>query len=835
MFHIGRKEDIEKSEKLKDLKNQKKQLKKELQEQEKKLRELRELKDISNIKKKIETKKRKHSPRNVSENIFYQNLYENGLMRVDDTTFSKMVSFSDINYQIADSEMQLSIFNDYCSFLNRFDPNTQVQLLLRTRRFNEAEFNSSLLIPDKEMIDFPKKYVNEFNKMLRSKALESSTSMIREKYITFSINAENEHEAIKQLNRIEDDVKLSLNRLGCVTHTLNGKERLRIFHEFFRPNERTFNFDYSYLVRDNRTTKDYIYPSLLDYNFNRKGRYYMTDDYYGCTMNISNLPPDLTDEFISQLSELEFNQIINIHFNSVDVNVAKQSVLTRISYMESQKITEQQKAVRNNYDPDLINNELRSELDDAYKLLDDLDKRNQKMFLTTILIYTSASTVDELENNIYKIAAVARKHNIDIEYSSLQQCNGMNSSLPIGVNFMKPRRTLTTASLAIFMPFTTQELMMKNGFFYGVNALTRNMITFDRRTGLKASNGLILATPGSGKSFLSKEEIFQILATSNDQVIIIDPEGEYISLTNGFNGTVVDVSASSASRVNPFECDEEYGAGEEDPIKAKAGSLLALFEVILGTSEGLSTIQRSILDRCIIAIYSDYFNNSERTKADTPTFRKFYEVLKLQPEQEAKNLVVALEMYVTGSFSIFSELTNVDCDKQLVDYNILNLQNSMKTVGMHVVLDHVWNKIIENYRKGIRTWIYIDEFYLMLQNQHTAEFFEKLWKRARKWGAVPTGITQNVEDLLNSPMARTIISNTEFLILLNQANIDGEILANMKNISKEQLNYITNSEPGHGLLLVDKSIIPFINEFPTDTELYKLMTTKFEDKVNSNA
>jgi len=470
----------------------------------------------------------------------------------------------------------------------------------------------------------------------------------------------------------------------------------------------------------------------------------------------------------------------------------------------------------------MIPYELKYSLAEAEELLDDLQNKNQRMFKATILIFTSADSDEELDENVYQILSTARKNNCKIGYLDYLQEEGLNSTLLLGYNFVEIQRTLTTASTAIFIPFTTQELFQKGGMYYGLNALSRNLIFFDRKT-LKNANGFILGTPGSGKSFTAKREMVNVLLNTDDEVMIIDPESEYTSLVKGFGGEVINVSSSSNVNINPLDITMNY-ADDEDPLSLKAEFMLSLCELLIGGRNGLTASEKTIIDRTVKLTYAHHFSSPKRYPV--PTLVDFYEVLKKQPEIEAENIALSLELYVKGSLGVFAKPTNIDINNRLVCYDIKDLGKQLRTMGMLIVLDQIWNRITQNRAIGKRTWIYMDEIYLLFQNEYSANFLFELYKRARKWGAIPTGITQNVEDLLISDLARRMLSNSDFIIMMNQATTDRLELAQLLNISNQQLGYVTNANAGQGLLFSGDSIIPFIDKFPINTRLYQMMTTK---------
>ena len=756
----------------------------------------------------------------MQQSIKYKRMFEDGICEVVDGFYSKSIKFSDINYQIARREEQVDIFSKYCEFLNYFDATIPVQITIVNRTIDKSEFKKQMFL--KKHNDGLNAYREEYNQMLNDKALEGQNSILREKYLTFSAFAPDHDSAISTLSRIETDVLGNFKSLGCDVKTLSGVERLELLHSVFIQNKYPFTFKYDYLVSSDLKTKDFIAPDSFD--FSDKSRFEFGDR-FGQVLYLKDLPPDLSDKLLSEISDLPINMHINMHINSVEQDKALDLVKQKISFMEQQKIDEQKKALKSGYDVDMIPYELKYSLNEAEELLDDLQNKNQRMFRATILIFTSADSIEKLDDNIYQISSVARKNNCKVGNLDYLQEEGMNSSLPLGLNHIEIQRTLTTASTAIFIPFTTVELFQPGGMYYGLNALSRNLIFFDRKS-LKNANGFILGTPGSGKSFAAKREMVNVLLNTDDEVLVIDPEREYAPLASGFGGEIIHISAGSKTHINPLDVTMDY-SDDDDPLLLKSEFILSLCELLIGGRNGLSAAEKTVIDRSVKITYAKYFSNPE--KNPIPTLLDFHQVLKDQPEQEAINISLALELYVTGSLSVFAQPTNIDIKNRFVIFDIKDLGKQLRTMGMLIVLDQIWNRITQNRAIGKRTWIYIDEIYILFQNEYSANYLFELYKRARKWGGIPTGITQNVEDLLISDLARRMLSNSDYIMMLNQAPTDRAELAQLLNISNQQLGYVTNANAGQGLIFSGSSIIPFIDKFPTETKLYQMMTTKPEE------
>jgi len=747
-------------------------------------------------------------------------MFEDGICDVGHGLYSRSIKISDINYQIARREEQESVFSRYCELLNYCESTTFIQISILNRRI-ERDFLTenvfSTLIGDDLDV-----YRKQLNGILAEKALEGQNSIVREKYLTFSTFASSYINSIKVLARMETELCGLLKSIGCDTHVLTGIERLELIHCITNPDNK-FAWDYENLVVNGLTTKDAVAPS--SFNFRDSKSQFEMGNIVAQVVFLKDLPARLVDDLISDLSDLPIDMTITLHINSVDQDKAFDDVKRKITFMEQQKIDEIKKAQKAGYDSDMIPYELRYSLEEAQSLLNDLQNKNQRMFKVTLLIYTYADNVDALNENIYQIMAAARKKNCRIATLDYLQEEGFNSTLPIGKNHMEIQRTLTTSSAAIFIPFTTMELYQKGGIYYGLNGLSRNLIFFDRKT-LKAPNGIILGSSGSGKSFAAKGELIRVLLNDpNSEVIVIDPEREYGILTNVLFGEVVNISAGSRNFINPMDINMDY-ADDEEPLYLKSDFILTICELLIGGKQGLTAGQRSIISRAVLLTYQPYFANPSRPM---PTLKDLYQNIKKQVEPEARGIALDLELYIDGTLSVFANATNVDTTKRLVVYDIRDLGKQLRTFGMLVVLDQIWNRITRNRVIGRRTWIYIDELQLLFSNDYSANYFFELWSRSRKWGAIPTGITQNVETLLLSDLARRMLSNSDFIMMLNQATPDRVELAGLLNISNDQLSHVTNSEPGQGLLFAGKSIVPFIDKFPTDTDLYRMMTTKIEE------
>ena len=662
--------------------------------------------------------------------------------------------------------------------------------------------------------------------MLRNQLAKGNNGLVRTKYLTFGIEADNIREAKPKLERIETDILNNFKVLGVSAYPLNGVERLQIMYETFnQDNKVPFRFSYDDVLRTGLNTKDYIAPSSFVF---KNGKDFQMGDTIGAVSYLQILAPELTDKMLAEFLEMDCNLLVNLHIQSIDQMKAIKLVKAKVTDINRMKIEEQKKAVRSGYDMDIIPSDLNTYGGEAKRLLEDLQSRNERMFLVTVVFLNTAKNKQELENVVFQTAGIAQKYNCALKRLDYQQEPGLMSSLPLGKNWIPIKRALTTTSTAIFVPFTTQELFMGGeSIYYGLNALSNKLIMADRKK-LKNPNGMILGTPGSGKSFSAKREITNAFLVTDDDIIICDPEAEYSALVHKFDGQVVKISSSSTNYINPMDINLNYSE-DDNPVALKADFILSLCELIMGGKDGLQPIEKTVIDRCVHQIYQKYFDNP--VPDNMPILEDLYYALLKQDEKEAHHVATALEIYVKGSLKLFNHRTNVDINNRLVCFDIKELGNQLKKIGMLIVQDQVWGRVTANRNEGKSTRYYIDEFHLLLRDEQTANYSVEIWKRFRKWGGLPTGITQNVKDLLRSPEIANILENSDFIYMLNQASEDRNILAQRLNISPHQLSYVTNSGEGEGLLFYGNVILPFIDRFPTDTELYRIMTTKLSEIV----
>ena len=758
--------------------------------------------------------------KSAQDTIPYQRMYPDGICRVTDKLYTKTIRFQDINYQLAQNEDKAAIFESWCDFLNYFDSSIKFQLSFLNMTANTKDYESSIHIKSQQD-DFDS-IRTEYTEMLHNQLSKGNNGLVKTKYLTFGIEVDSVKIAKPRLERIENDLWNGFKRLGVAVESLDGKERLKLCHNMLHMDGNVpFRFDWKWLAPSGLSTKDFIAPSSFEF---REGRIFKTGNKFGAMSFLQILAPELNDRILADFLDMESNLLLTMHIQSVDQTKAIKTIKRKITDLDKMKIEEQKKAVRAGYDMDIIPSDLATYGAEAKKLLQDLQSRNERMFLLTFLVMNTADTKQELENIVFGAAGIAQKHNCLLVRLDFQQEQGFLSSLPLGLNQVEIERSLTTSATAIFVPFTTQELFQSSGeaLYYGLNALSNNLIMVDRKK-LKNPNGLILGTPGSGKSFSAKREVTNIFLITTDDIIICDPEAEYYPLVNRLKGQVIKISPTSPDYVNPMDINLNYSE-DENPLSLKSDFILSLCELIVGGKDGLKPVEKSIIDRCVRLIYADYLADPVAEKM--PILGDLYDALENQEEKEAQHIRAALEIYVTGSLNLFNHRTNVDITNRLVCFDIKELGKQLKKLGMLVVQDQVWNRVTVNRAEKRSTRYYMDEFHLLLKEEQTAAYSVEIWKRFRKWGGIPTGITQNVKDLLSSREVENIFENSDFIYMLNQASGDRQILAKQLNISPHQLSYVTHSGEGEGLLFYGNVILPFTDKFPKDTELYSIMTTK---------
>ncbi len=767
------------------------------------------------------------TPRTSQQTIPLERMFPDGICRVGEDYYTKTIQFQDINYQLAQQEDKTEIFEEWCGFLNFFDSSVHFQLSFMNFATEVGDFEKKIAIP--HQADRFNDVRDEYSGILLKNMQAGNNGLTKVKYITFGIHADSMKSAKPRLTHIEVDILNNFKRLGVIAETLNGAQRLELMHRQMHMGETgKFRFDWKYLVNSGLSVKDFIAPSSFEFP---NGRYFKMGDTW-CAMSFLSIDAsDISDRMLADFLGMESSQIVTMHLQSVDQNEAIKTIKHTITELDRSKIEEQKKAVRAGYDMEIIPSDLATYGKDAKALLKELQSQNERMFLLTFIVMNTGKTKEELDNNIFQASSIAQKHSCNLVRLDFQQEQGLVSTLPLAYNEVDIQRGMTTSSTAIFVPFTTQELFQdhRGVLYYGLNALSNNLIMVDRKL-LKNPNGLILGTPGSGKSFAAKREIVNSFLVTDDDIIISDPEAEYRPMVEYLGGQVIRISPTSDQYINPMDINMNYSE-DDNPVMLKVDFILSLCELIMGSKDGLQPAEKTIIDRCVRQVYRKYLENP--CPENIPILEDLYNLLLQQEEPEAKYVATALEIYVTGSLNVFNHRTNVELHNRLVCFDIKDLGKQLKKIGMLIIEDQVWGRVSENREAGKSTRYIMDEMHLLLREEQTAAYTVEIWKRFRKWGGMPTGVTQNVKDLLASREVENIFENSDFILMLNQAVGDRAILAKQLNISPHQLSYVTHSGEGEGLIFYGNVILPFVDRFPKETKLYKVLTTKFAEKENA--
>lgn len=771
---------------------------------------------------RAERRQRKRRILSAQQTIPYVRMLPDGVCQLPGNLFSRTLLYEDINYSVASTEDQSAIFNGWSSFINYFDSSIPFQLSFVNHRAHSGGQYRINIPPAHDAFDSVR---NEFSGMLKGQIAKSNNGICRTKYITFTVPANDLTDARPRLGRVEADILGNFKRLGVQAQPLDGRERLEVLYGQTHPGPQRepFRFSWQETVKTGLGTKEAVTP-FEGFDFSQH-RTFRVGRYWGAASYLQIMASEMSDQLLREILELDAELTVTLHMQTVDQTKAVKMIKGKVSDIDRMKVEEQKKAMRAGYDPDILPPDLVTFSKDAADLLTDLQSRNERMILLTFTVVNLAPNRQRLENDIFTVAGIAQKYNCALRRLDWQQEQGFASSLVLGHNQVPIQRGMTTSSAAIFIPFITRELRMGGqSLYYGMNALSHNVIMADRKK-LKSANGLYLGSTGSGKSFAAKRELINVFLATKDRVIVVDPMGEYAPLVKRLGGQVIEISPDSPHYINPM--DIQMGLGDEDsPLSMKADFLLSLCELVVGGKEGLQPIEKTVIDRCVRQVYRELALGIG--SGTMPLLQDLYEELRRQPEPEALRVATALELYCTGSLNLFNHQTNVNLNSRVVCFVLKGMGENLRKIAMHITNEFVSGAVNTNFANGIATWCYFDEFHILLKDALTASYFVSIWRMLRKKGCVPSALTQNVKSFLASSEVEDILDNTDFLLLLSQAQSDRAILAKKLNISEHQLSYITQSNSGEGLLSYGGVMIPFTDRFPKG-EIYDLLTTRPED------
>lgn len=774
---------------------------------------------IKTLKNTFKQDKEKFAiPSSVQQAIPIQAIWQDGIFQVGRNKFSKTFKFTDINYAVAGREDKETMFLEYSELLNSFDSGAITKITINNRRLNKQDFEKTILIPMRE--DGLDLYRKEYNDILLEKAT-GSNSIIQEKYVTVSVFKKNIEEARNYFTRVGTELVSHFAHLGSKCVEMNAEDKLRALHDFYRTGEETgFHFDLSETMKKGHSFKDFICPDSLEYEKD----HFKMGTRFGRVLFLREYASYIKDSMIAELTDINRNLMMSIDVIPIPTDEAVREVENRLLGVETNITNWQRRQNANNNFSAVVPYDMEQQRRESKEFLNDLTSRDQRMMFATVTLVHTADSLEQLDEDTETLLTAARKHLCQFAVLKYQQMDGLNTALPIGHRKINSLRTLTTESLAVLMPFRVQEIMDEGGIYCGENAISHNLIMCNKAK-LLNPNSFLLGVPGSGKSFAAKMLIVFLALATGDDILICDPEREYASLIEAMGGEVIRIAAGSKDHINAMDMVDGYGDGR-NPVIDKSEFVLSLFEQL--DSKGISAKEKSIIDRCTDAVYEDYKNGGS-----VPTLCTLREKLLEQSEKEAQDLALSLELFTSGSLDAFAHESNVDVNNRMIVYDIMDLGKQLKTMGLLVITDAMLNRVTENWKKGKRTHIFLDEFHVVFENEYSGAFFNSAWRRFRKRNAFPSAITQNVEYLLDSVLASSMLSNSEYIVMLNQAASDRQKLAELLNISNEQMSYITNADAGCGLIKYGSLLVPFINKFPKNTRLYKLMTTKpGEDSAN---
>lgn len=759
-------------------------------------------------------------PSSVQDTIPIKKIWKDGTFQVGNK-FSRTFRFTDVNYSVAARDDQLAMFLAYCELLNALEIGATTKITINNRRMTKSSFARNLIPHADDGLD---EYRDEYNSMIMDAAIRGN-GILQEKYITVSVIKKSYEEAKTFFARVYTELASRFAGLSSKLYEIDVVDRMRVFHDFFRiGREESYHFDLKDLMKRGHSFADVICPDSMTV----KSDHIRIGKKYARVLYLQEFPSFLKDSMVSELCDINRNLMLSIDIIPIPTDEAVKEVERKLLGTETEITNWQRKQNKNNNFSAVVPYDLEQQRKESKEFLDDLTSRDQRMMFVTVTLVHVADSKKQLDTDTEALLSVARKHICQFQTLKYQQLDGLNTTLPYGLRKINALRTLTTESAAVFMPFQAQEINHPEGIYCGQNAISKNLL-FVNRSSLLNGNGFVLGVSGSGKSFFAKDEIIQLVLRNQGDVIIIDPEREYDRLVRALGGEVINIAADSKNHINAMDMESEY-ADSENPVLLKSEFILSLCEQLVGSGK-LSAKEKSLIDRCTQIVYRPFIKRGCTGKV--PTLKDFHKELLKQPEPEAKDVALAIELFTDGSLDTFAKPTNVNTESSLICYDIRDLGKALKTVGMLVVLDSIYNRIVRNKKKGRPTYVFIDEIYLLFANEYSSNFLFEQWKRARKHNACYTGISQNIEDLLQSHTARTMLANSEFITLLNQAATDRIELAKLLGISETQLSYVTNADAGKGLLKCAGNIVPFENHFPKDTKLYKVMTTKPKETIEA--
>jgi len=767
------------------------------------------IRTLSNIIK--QDKEKFVIPKSVQQAIPIQTIWRDGIFKVGRNKFSRTFKFHDINYEVASRDDKKTMFLGYSEILNSFDSGATTKITINNRKLNRQDFEKAILIPLQD--DELDVYRKEYNAMLLERAT-GANSMIQEKYVTVSVYKKSIEEARTYFTRVGAELTGHFARLGSKCVEMDATDKLRALHDFYRTGEETgFHFDMLETMRKGHNFKDFICPDTFEFEKD----YFRMGNRYGRVLFLREYASYIKDNMIAEMTELSRNLMLSIDIIPIPTDEAVREVENRLLGVETNITNWQRRQNANNNFSAVVPYDMEQQRKESKEFLDDLTTRDQRMMFAVLTLVHTAESKEQMDSDTDTLLSIGRKHLCQFSVLKYQQMDGLNTVLPIGHRKIHALRTLTTESLAVLMPFRVQEIMDEGGIYCGENSISHNLIMCNKAN-LLNPNSFLLGIPGSGKSFNAKMLIVFLALATQDDILVCDPEREYAALVEAMGGEVIQIAAGSKDHINAMDMVEGYGDGG-NPLIDKSQFVLSLFAQL--DNAGIDAQEKSIIDRCVEEVYKDYQKGGK-----VPTLCVLREKLQEQEEDKAHGLALSLELFTDGSLDAFAHETNVDINNRMVVYDIMDLGEALKTMGLLVITDAMLNRVTENWKKGKRTHIILDEFHVVFENEHSGNFFNSAWRRFRKRNAYPNAITQNVEYLLDSVLASTMLSNSEYIVMLNQAPRDREKLANLLNISKEQMSYITDTEAGCGLIKYGSSLVPFVNRFPKDTQLYKLMTTK---------